>query len=94
MYKFVNVLIQGTATCSACPAGKECVTDGDNPTNCNSGEYSLSGEMDCTICPAGSMCPFTFQFPVACAAGKHTGGNTGATSCTDCTAGDECPDPR
>ena len=93
--EYITVLfLQGTATCSACPAGKECTSDPNSPTDCNSGEYSLSGESTCTVCPSGSMCPFKTSSPIACSSGQTTGGNTGQTSCTDCTAGNACPDPR
>lgn len=89
----VSYHFQGEATCKPCPAGKECVTDPDNPTDCTSGYYSLAGDMNCIICPSGSKCPIVTQGPSPCGDGTSTDGNTGQTTCDQCPAGFYCSDP-
>ena len=44
--------------CTPCPAGYSCTNTAD-PVECDSGKYSLTGEMTCTSCPAGKYCAIT-----------------------------------
>ncbi|XP_070551430.1 uncharacterized protein [Ptychodera flava] len=78
--------------CSNCPAGSSCLDPSASPSSCNSGYYSLGGQVvSCTACPAGFHCSDPAQPPQPCAVGQYS--SVGQDSCDDCPAGQSCINP-
>ena len=96
---------EGTAACSACPAGYSCSSASATPSSCAKGEYSSVGSIECTACADGYYSAFTAQEScLPCPAGYECSDATtepsecssgsysygNATVCEDCPAGYYC----
>jgi hypothetical protein len=86
--------LSGQSSCTACPAGSHCWTEGlSAPTgDCSAGSYSSGGaaSASCTDCPAGSFCPHSaMRAATPCPQGSFCP-SARLTAATPCTPGMYC----
>jgi hypothetical protein len=93
-----NLVIEGSKSCTACPASKYSDVSTSACQNCEDGSYTNTlldrGASNCTDCGAGTYSADSTVACVACSAGSITEIVVGtgavsskATTCTECAAG-------
>ena len=81
--------LEGSISCSECPAGHSCVSSTATPSGCLHGEFSNGTH--CLSCLRGYSCPDPSVLPTPCPDGLFSD-IEGAISCQICPAGHQCID--